>query len=115
MPKAAVKASEQRFYDFGMQETKARLIKELAGACREYCQEVQVEALNLAGVHATLDWRRAENIYYPEELRGDPTAPLGLEVDAAPAATMPEQLPSTQVSLPPPPPPRGFQRAQLGW
>ena len=30
----------QKFYDFGVQETEARLTEKLAGVCREYCLEV---------------------------------------------------------------------------
>lgn len=35
--KVATEASKQMFYDLGMQETEARLTKELAGVYREYC------------------------------------------------------------------------------
>ena len=87
-----VEASEQRSYDLGVQETKARLTEELAGVCREYCQKVWVKGLNLAGVLATLDLRRDENIYYPKDLREVPAAPLGPETDAAVAATVLGQL-----------------------
>ena len=38
--KATVKASKQRFYDLGVQETEANLTKELARVCKKYCQEV---------------------------------------------------------------------------
>ena len=36
----AADTAGQKFYDFGVQETKARLTEELAGVCREYCLEV---------------------------------------------------------------------------
>ena len=84
--KAAMEALEQRFYNLGVQETNARLTEELAGVCREYCQKVWVEALNLAGVLAASNWRRAENIYYHENLREAPATLLGPEADAAPVA-----------------------------
>jgi len=35
--KAVVNALEQKFYDLGVQEIKARLTEELAEVCREYC------------------------------------------------------------------------------
>lgn len=41
-------ASEQKFYDLRVQEIEARLTKELARVCRNYCLEVWTEALNLA-------------------------------------------------------------------
>ena len=100
-----MEASKQRSYNLGVQETKGRMTKELAGVYREYCQEVWAKALNLAKVPATLDLWRAENIYYLEDLREAFKAPLGLEANATPTATMPEQLPSPQVVLLPPPPP----------
>ena len=56
--KATMKASKQRFYDLGMQESEAYLTKELARVCKEYCLEVWAKALNLARVPATSDWRR---------------------------------------------------------
>ena len=56
----------------------------------------------MVGVPAALKWKRAENIYYPPDLQEAPAALLGPEVDAAFATTAPEQLPSTQTSLPPP-------------
>ena len=52
---AAVDASRQKFYDLGMQEIKACLTEELAGVCRDYCQEVWTIALNLAGVPTALE------------------------------------------------------------
>ena len=55
----------QKFYDLGVQETEARLIDELVEVCRDYCLEVWTEALNLARVPVALEWRRAENVYYP--------------------------------------------------
>ena len=60
------------------------------------------EALNLVGVTATSEWRRAENIYYPPDLWEAPIALPGSEADVAPATTTLEQLPSTQAPLPPP-------------
>ena len=56
----------------------------------------------MVGVPAALKWKRAENIYYPPDLQEAPAALLGPEVDATFATTAPEQLPSTQASLPPP-------------
>lgn len=97
--KAAAKASEQKFYELGVQTTKACLNEELAEVCKDYCQEVWTEVLILAGVPAALEWRRAKNVYYPSDLRKAPAAPLGFEAGAAAATTTLEQLPSTQASL----------------
>ena len=53
MAKATVNALKQKFYDLGMQETDTRLTEELAEVYRDYCQEVWIKALNLAGVPTT--------------------------------------------------------------
>ena len=89
-------ASEKKFYDLRVQETEARLTEESAEVCRDYYQKVWTEALNLARVLAALEWRRAENVYYPPDLREAPAAFLGFRANAAPATTTPKQLPSTQ-------------------
>ena len=54
MAKEAAKASKQSSYKLGVQETEVQLANELAKVCRDYCKEVWLEALNLAGVPATL-------------------------------------------------------------
>ena len=63
--KATADASKQKFYDLEVQETEARLTEELIEVCRDYCSEVWIKVLNLAGVPAASEWRRAENVYYP--------------------------------------------------
>ena len=63
-----VDALGQKFYDLGVQETEARLTEELVGFYMDYCQEVSTEALNLVGVPTALEWRRVENVYYPQDL-----------------------------------------------
>ena len=70
------------------------MAKELVEVCREYCQEVWTEALNLAGIPVALEWWRAKNIYYPTNIRKALVALLGLGVDVASATTVSEQ-PST--------------------
>ena len=39
------------------------LAEELAEVYSDYCQEVWLKALNLAGVLAASEWRKAKNIY----------------------------------------------------
>lgn len=51
-----------------MRETEVRLTDELARVCKDYCLEVWIEALNQAGAPATAKWRKAENVYYLEDL-----------------------------------------------
>ena len=108
--RVAANASKKKLYDLRVQETEARLTKELAEVCRDYYQEVWTEALNLAGVPTALEWRRAENVYYPPELQEAFAAFLGFGADAAPATTTPKQLPSTQAPPHPPETSKGLAR-----
>ena len=85
--KEAIRASKKASYDRGVQETEVHLAEELAKECRDYCQEVWVEALNLASVPATSEWRKAENIYYPVDIR---EVPIALPSPAALAPTSSE-------------------------
>lgn len=65
---AAKVAKERESFELGVQETEIRLMEELAEVCRDYCQEVWTKALNLAGVPTTLEWRKAENVYFPQDI-----------------------------------------------
>lgn len=64
----ATDAAKQKFYNLEVQEAEACLTNELTEVCRDYFLEVWTEALNLAGVPATSEWKRAENVYYPQDL-----------------------------------------------
>ena len=44
----------------------------MAKVCRDYYKEVWLEALNLAGVPTTSEWREARNVYYPPDIREVP-------------------------------------------
>lgn len=68
MAQAAANTAGQKFYDLRVQETEAWLTEELAGVYREYCLEVWTEALNMARALADSKWRKAENVFYPEDL-----------------------------------------------
>ena len=68
-----------------MQEIKICLAEELVEVCRDYYQEVWIEALNLAGVPVASEWRKAKNVYYPPDIRKALVALLSLGADAAPA------------------------------
>ena len=57
LTKEALKAEKQAVYTLGVEETKAKLIEELAKACRDYCDATWAEALNIAGVPADSEWR----------------------------------------------------------
>ena len=74
-------------------ETEARLTAEVTVVCRDYSTETYNQALDRAGVPADFDLRRADQVYYPEDIKEDITAPL------PPAALLPpppEQSLTTQ-------------------
>ena len=95
-------ATGQKFNDLGVPETEARLTDKLDGVCRDYCLKVWTEALNVVGAPVDSGWSKAENVYYPKDLREAPKTASSLGTDATPAMTTPEQPPTTWVSLPPP-------------
>ena len=43
--------------------------------CRDYCTETYFQALDWAGILADSDLRRADQVYYPEDIREDPITP----------------------------------------
>ena len=50
------------------------MTKELDGVCWVYCFEVWTEALNVVGGLTDSKWRKAENVYYLEDLQEVPEA-----------------------------------------
>ena len=56
---------EQHGYDVGVAETEETLRVEVPVVCRTYCAQTWEEALNRAGVQASSELRRPENIYFP--------------------------------------------------
>ena len=58
-----------------MLETEARLTIEVTGICRDYCVETYKKALDRAGVPADSELRRADQVYYLEDIRKDTIAP----------------------------------------
>ena len=57
--------AKQDGYDMGIVEIEEALKVEVLGVYRAYYLQVWNEALNLAGVEASSELRRAENVYYP--------------------------------------------------
>ena len=68
-------AAENSAYERGMLETEARLTAEVTVVCRGYCAETYNQALDRAGVLADSDLRRVDQVYNPEDLRENITAP----------------------------------------
>ena len=87
----AVTTAETLAYERGVLKTETRLTVEVTAVCREYYVETYSQALNRAGILADSDLRRTDQVYYPEDLRENPTPP-------PPLATIP--LPPPNEPLP---------------
>ena len=65
---AAVKAS----YERGVLDTENKLMEKVAVVCRDYCTESWGVAMDRAGVPTDSELRRAENIFFLEDIREIP-------------------------------------------
>ena len=78
--RAKVKSSKEKAvdeaYDLGVADTQATLKAQVYGVCKLYYSQVWNKALKQAGVEASSDLWRVENVYYPHTIRE--TAPLHL-------------------------------------
>ena len=68
LPKEAAEAEKQTIYTLRVEETQARLTKELSTVCREYRGISWGKALDAAGVPVGSNLRRPESIYYNLEI-----------------------------------------------
>ena len=93
----ASKAAEMASYKHGVLKTETRLVEEVARVCRDYCAETWAKALNRARVSIDSELRRAENVFFPEDIREVPTVFPPPAVDHFPP---PEQLPTIQAPTP---------------
>ena len=55
---------KQHGYDVGVTETKDALRAEVPTVCRAYCAQTWEEVLNLAGIDASSELRKPENIFF---------------------------------------------------
>ena len=85
MARETFKAVEIASYERGMQEMETWLAEEVARVCRDYCTETWAEALNRAGVPADSKLRRAENIFFPKDIREVPAMLLPPVTDHFPS------------------------------
>ena len=69
MAKEATEATKIASYECGVQETKTRLAEEVARVYRDYYIETWVKVLNWEGVPVDSELRRAENIFFPKDIR----------------------------------------------
>ena len=92
--------AEQRGYEVGIAETEKALRAEVPEVCCIYCARTWSEALNRAGVEASSELRRPENVFNPEAIR--PSVLLPHQADApSPVINLNEE------ALPRNSPPRG--------
>ena len=56
--------AEQHGYDVGVAEIEDALRAEIPAVCRAYCSQTWEEALNRAGIDASSELRKPENIFF---------------------------------------------------
>ena len=61
--------AEQNGYDVGVAETKDALRAKVPTVCHAYCTQTWEEALNRAGIDASSELRKFENIFFPPALQ----------------------------------------------
>ena len=61
--------AEQHGYDVGVAETEDALRAEVLAVCRAYNTQTWEEALNRAGIDASSELRKPENIIFPPALQ----------------------------------------------
>ena len=69
MARKATKATMKASYECGVQNTETWLAEEVAAVCKDYSIELWGVALDRAGVSTDSELRRAENIFFPEDIR----------------------------------------------
>ena len=61
--------AEHKGYDLSIAETEETLRAEVPVVCLIYCAQTWDKALNRAGVEASFELRKAENVFYPPAIR----------------------------------------------
>ena len=77
--------AEQHGYDVGVIETEDALRAEVPAVCRAYCAQTWEEALNRAGIDASSELRKLENIIFPLALQ------IPNQKEAAPLVSQPAE------------------------
>ena len=81
--------AEQHGYDVGVAETEDGLRAEVPTVCRAYCAQTWEKALNRAGIDASSELRRPENIFFPPAIQA-PGSTSGQKEAAPPVIKSPE-------------------------
>ena len=66
---AATETAEDKGYNARVADTQASLKAQIPRVCRLYCSQVWEEALKQAGLDASSDLWKTENIFYPTAIR----------------------------------------------
>ena len=82
--------AEQHGYDVNVAETKDALRAEAPAVCRAYCTQTWEEALNRAGIDASSELRKPENIIFPLALQ------IPNQKEAAPLVSQPAKEAQSQ-------------------
>ena len=90
---------EQHGYNVRVAETEESLRAKVPAVYQAYCAQTWSEALNRAGVEATSDLRKPENIFYPPTIQA--SAPPSSYDDVA--STVADPTKEAQPQDPPPP------------
>ena len=77
--------AKQHGYDVDVAETEDALRAEVLAVCRAYCTQTWEEALNWAGINASFELRRPENIIFPPALQ------IRNQKEVAPPVTQPAE------------------------
>ena len=87
MAREAAEVVVKASYERGVRDTETRLTEEVAVVCKDYCTESWEVAIDRAGVLVDSELRRAENIFFLEDIReipdSDPSAKKLLPAQAA--------------------------------
>ena len=75
--------AEQHGYNVGVAETEDALTADVPAVCRAYCTQTWEEALNRAGINASSELRKPENVIFPPALQ------IPNQKEAAPPVTQP--------------------------
>ena len=76
MAREAAKAVVKAFYKHGVQNMEAQLLEEVAVVCRDYYTESWGVAMDRAGVPIDSELRKADNIFFPKDIREIPESDL---------------------------------------
>ena len=90
--------AEQYGYNIGMAETKDTIRAQVPIVCRTYYAQTWEEALNRAGVEASSELRRPENVYFPPAIQA--SAPPSTQGNVASTVADPVQEAQSQDPFP---------------